>query len=59
MKYKLKNGNILKDGHTMFLEDVVKDLNRKAYLEENSCPLYVNFKKSCIALKEREKELAQ
>lgn len=33
-KYKLKNGNILKDGHTMFLQDVVKDLNRKSYLEE-------------------------
>ena len=26
-KYELKNGNILKDGYTMFLEDVVMDLN--------------------------------
>ena len=34
VKYKLKNGSILKDGHTMFLEDVVRDLERKAYLEE-------------------------
>jgi len=34
VKYDLKNGEILKDGHTMFLQDVVKDLNRKAYLED-------------------------
>ena len=34
IEYKMKNGNILKDGHTMFLQDVVKDLNRKAYLED-------------------------
>jgi hypothetical protein len=27
MKYELKKGNVLKDGHTMFIEDVVKDLN--------------------------------
>lgn len=33
-KYELKNGAILKDGHTMFLEDVVRDLNRKSQLEE-------------------------
>lgn len=33
-KYKLKNGNILKNGHTMFLEDVVTDLERKSYLED-------------------------
>lgn len=26
-KYELKNGEVLKDGHTMFLEDVVKNLN--------------------------------
>jgi hypothetical protein len=32
--YKLKNGNILKDGHTMFLQDAVSDLRRKAYLED-------------------------
>ena len=34
VKYELKNGNILKDGHTMFLQDVVSDLKRKAYLED-------------------------
>ena len=34
VEYKLKNGNILKDGHTMFLQDVVSDLKRKAYLED-------------------------
>ena len=27
MKYELKKGNVLKEGHTMFIEDVVKDLN--------------------------------
>ena len=32
-KYELKKGKILKDGHTMFFEDVVMDLNRKSYLE--------------------------
>lgn len=35
--YELKDGKILNDGHTMFLEDVVTDLNywkRKA-LEKN------------------------
>ena len=35
VKYKLKNGNVLKDGHTMFMQDVVKDLNRKAFLEDD------------------------
>ena len=37
-KYELKNAIndtlILKDGHTMFDRDVVTDLNRKSYLEE-------------------------
>jgi len=27
------NGATLKDGHTMFTADVIKDLNRKSYLE--------------------------
>lgn len=27
LKYELKDGKLIKDGHTMFLEDVVKDLN--------------------------------
>jgi hypothetical protein len=40
-RYKLKNGNILDKscgdtGHTMFLEDVVKELNRKAFLEQQA-----------------------
>ena len=34
VEYKLKGGMVLKDGHTMFLEDIVKDLKRKAYLED-------------------------
>lgn len=34
-KYTLdRKHNILKEGHTMFLEDVVRDLARKSYLEE-------------------------
>lgn len=32
-EYELKNDKILKNGHTMFLEDVVTDLKRLAYLE--------------------------
>lgn len=32
-KYELKNDKILKNGHTMFLEDVLSDLRRKSYLE--------------------------
>ena len=35
IKYTLnKNGAILKDGHTMFPFDIVSDLNRKAFLEQ-------------------------
>lgn len=34
IEYKLKNDNVLKDGHTMFKKDIVKELNRKAYLED-------------------------
>ena len=32
-KYKEENGIILKDGHKMFIDDVVKDLNRRSFLE--------------------------
>lgn len=31
--YKTKYGSITKDGHTMFTEDIAKDLNRKSHLE--------------------------
>ncbi|MCK5316874.1 MAG: Lar family restriction alleviation protein [Anaerolineales bacterium] len=51
VKYKLKKGNILKDGHTMFLQDVVQDLKRKAYLEdlrEKEANLSVPFNGSVI-----------
>lgn len=34
MQYELKDGKILKDGHTMFDEDIVKDLKRKSFLEQ-------------------------
>ena len=33
-KYELKKDDIIKDGHTMFLFDVVQDLKRKSYLED-------------------------
>lgn len=33
IEYELKNEKILKDGHTMLLKDVVTDLNRKSFLE--------------------------
>ena len=33
IEYKLVNRAVLKDGHVMFDEDVVKDLNRKVALE--------------------------
>ena len=32
-KYELKEGDITKDGHTMFKDDIVADLNRKSFLE--------------------------
>jgi len=34
VKYKRTGGDITKDGHTMFHCDIVKELNRKAYLEK-------------------------
>lgn len=46
VEYKLKDNKILKDGHTMFLEDAVLDLNRKSYLEskrEELKELYINI----------------
>ena len=40
MRYKLKDGKILKDGHTMFFEDVVKDLNHGSSKRElKECPV--------------------
>jgi len=33
VKYEYKNGLILKDGHTIFLEDAIKDLNNYAQKE--------------------------
>ncbi|QDP67524.1 MAG: hypothetical protein Unbinned5350contig1004_31 [Prokaryotic dsDNA virus sp.] len=33
IKYKESSVGITKDGHTMFVQDIVKDLNRKSYLE--------------------------
>tara|TARA_R110000796_G_scaffold60301_1_gene139327 strand:+ start:823 stop:1074 length:252 start_codon:yes stop_codon:yes gene_type:complete len=34
MDYKLKSGKFIKNGHTMFEQDVLTDLKRLAYLEE-------------------------
>ena len=36
VKYEYKHGLILKDGHTMFLEDVIKDLNNYAQKNEET-----------------------
>ncbi len=33
MKYEYKKGKFIKNGHTMFEEDVLKDLERLDYLE--------------------------
>lgn len=35
---------VLKDGHTMFIEDTVKDLNRKSYLEAENKQLKAQLK---------------
>lgn len=42
-EYTFNKESILKDGHTMFNEDIVKDLNRKSYLENkiNEKPLTI------------------
>jgi hypothetical protein len=34
MEYKLKKGKFIKNGHTMFEQDVLTDLKRLAHLEE-------------------------
>ena len=44
MYYKLKNNDIIKDGHTMFLQDVVADLNRKHFLESETAELKEGLK---------------
>lgn len=57
VKYKLKqDGTITKDGHTMFKQDIVTDLNRIAFLEENRCLLYVDPEKSCKTLKKHQRK---
>tara|TARA_R110000772_G_scaffold264992_1_gene386018 strand:+ start:767 stop:1105 length:339 start_codon:yes stop_codon:yes gene_type:complete len=33
IEYKVKNNEILKDGHTMFKLDIARELNRKAFIE--------------------------
>ena len=34
VQYELKGHNVLKDGHTMFVNDIVYDLQRKSVLED-------------------------
>ncbi len=41
-KYEYKAPDITKDGHTMFNKDVVKDLNRKSFLEQEIIDLKKN-----------------
>lgn len=46
---------LMKDNNASYiiwLETIIADLRN-----EKSCPLYINYKKSCQALKDREKEL--
>ena len=44
-KYTLKIGKYpLKDGHVMFPEDIVSDLNRKSHLEERRYELIEFYK---------------
>ena len=50
-KYELRKDNILKDGHTMFLTDAVKDLNRKSFLEKQNKELREKIKKYQYALR--------
>ncbi len=37
--YKATSRGILKDGHTMFADDIARELNRKAYLESKIEPV--------------------
>ena len=39
IKYTKKRDKILKDGHTMLSQDIVNDLNRKSYLEDQRTKL--------------------
>jgi len=39
ISYKATSRGILKDGHTMFAEDIARELNRKAYLESRIEPV--------------------
>ena len=43
-KYKDASRGILKDGHTMFSSDIVKELNRKSFLEEENLKLKEQLK---------------
>lgn len=47
-KYTLKGNDILKDGHTMFPQDIVTDLNRKSYLEEKNTKHKEELKDMCV-----------
>lgn len=38
-EYKVKGTDITKDGHTMFIDDVVRGLNRKSILESEKVAL--------------------
>jgi hypothetical protein len=56
--YELRFDKVLKNGHTMFLQDVVYDLNRKAFLESErtkalSTDIETENKLLFIAIEER------
>lgn len=54
IEYKVKGCRILKDGHTMFNEDIAKELNRKAYLEDRVklLEMAVQVKRATISCKD-------
>ena len=52
VKYEHKHGLILKDGHTMFLEDAVKDLNNYAQKKVEAPETIDNTERDVISLLE-------
>jgi hypothetical protein len=56
-EYKVHFGGALKDGHTMFINDVVADLNRKSFLESEVISLrksIAELEKQWISVEDRD-----
>lgn len=54
-----KQGTITKDGHTMFGEDIVSDLNRKSYLETENKSLKENLQAIAGSTQDSEEPLTK